>query len=70
MLTMRGGNGSATMSATEWIGASQVMRSRWGSRMASVSGVSSGSSIQASGKPSATARYMAGSAGLSTTVPL
>ncbi len=27
MLTIRGGNGSASMSAIEWIGASQVIRS-------------------------------------------
>ncbi len=50
MLTMRGGYGSASMSAIEWIGASQVMRSRWSASSSSVSGVSFGSSIQASGK--------------------
>ena len=37
MLIVLGGNGNASMSATEWIGASQVMRSRCGSRTASVS---------------------------------
>ena len=31
MFTILGGNGSASMSATEWIGASQVIRSRCGS---------------------------------------
>ena len=44
------------MSATPWMGASQVMRSRWGRRIASVSSVSFGSSIQASGKASTTRR--------------
>ncbi len=48
MLIVRGGHCSAWMSATEWIGASQVMRSRWESRTGSVSAVSLGSSIQAS----------------------
>ena len=44
------------MSAIAVDGASQVMRSRWGSRIASVSSVSLGSSIQASGKASTTRR--------------
>ena len=57
------------MSATAWIGASQVTRSACGSRRGSVSSVSAGSSIQASGKASSTRRYRAGSGGLSTTVP-
>ena len=39
------------MSATEWITASQVTRSLCGSRTASVSGVSAGSSSHASGRP-------------------
>ena len=38
------------MSATEWIGASQVTRSASGSRIGLVSSVTSGSSSQASGK--------------------
>ena len=50
MLTIFGGQGSASMSAIEWIGASQVSRSRTGSRIGRVSSVTSGSSIQASGK--------------------
>ena len=44
------------MSATEWIGASQVIRSRYGSRTGPVPSFRSGSSIQADGKPSATMR--------------
>ena len=49
-LTIRGGNGSASMSSIEWIGASQVIRSRWRPGSPSISGVTtSGSSIQASG---------------------
>ena len=55
--------------ATEWIGASHEMRSRWAASTASVSGVSAGSSIQASGNASATRRYSAGSAGWSTIEP-
>ena len=61
MLIVRGGKGSASMSATEWMGASQVIRSWYGSSTGSVSGVSAGSSIHASGKPSATSRYSRGS---------
>ena len=56
MLTIRGGYGSATMSAIEWIGASQEKRSRCAASTASVSAVSAGSSIQASGNASATRR--------------
>ena len=52
MLTIRGGHGRASMSAIEWIGASQVTRSRTGSRIGRVSSVTSGSSSQASGKAS------------------
>ena len=71
MFTVLGGNGSASMSAIEWIGASQVMRSRWGSSTAAASGTDrSGSSIQASGRPSATMRYSSGSVSTSTGVPL
>ncbi len=44
------------MSATEWMGASQVMRSRYGSRTGPVPSFRSGSSIQALGNPSATIR--------------
>ena len=57
------------MSSTEWMIASQVTRSRCGSRTSVVSSVSAGSSSHASGSPSATRRYIAGSAGVSTTVP-
>ena len=56
MLTIRGGNGSDSMSPIEWIGASQVIRSRCGSRTGSVSGVSAGSSIHARGNASTTRR--------------
>ena len=56
MLIVRGGQGSAWMSATEWIGASQVTRERCARRTSSVSGVSFGSSIQASGNASTTRR--------------
>ena len=59
MLIARGGNGSASMSSTEWMIASQVMRSRWGSRMASASSVRAGSSRKASGKASTRRRYSA-----------
>jgi hypothetical protein len=53
-LIERGGKGSASMSGTPWIGASQVIRSRCGASAASASGtVRSGSSSHASGKPSA-----------------
>ena len=52
-LSMRGGNGSASTSATEWIGESQVIRSWWAASTGAVSSVSAGSSIQASGSPSA-----------------
>ena len=52
MLTIFGGQGSASMSAIEWIGASQVSRSRTGSRIGRVSSLTSGSSSQASGKAS------------------
>ena len=46
---MRGGNGSASMSSIEWIGASHVIRSCSPASTAAVSGVTtSGSSIQAS----------------------
>ena len=69
MFTIFGRNGRDSMSSTEWIGASQVMRSRWGSSTGSVSGVRSGSSSQASGKPSATIRYSSGSVSTSTGVP-
>ena len=41
-LSVRGGKGRPTMSATEWIGASQVIRSRCGSRTGSVSLVQRG----------------------------
>ena len=51
--TIFGANGSASTSSTLWMFASQVMRSRWGSSAASVSGVSFGSSIHASGNASA-----------------
>src|SRR5438045_8696150 len=57
MLTIFGLNGSASMSAIEWIGASQVMRSRCGASTGSVSSVSAGSSIHASGKPPDPALY-------------
>ena len=50
MLTIRGAKGRASMSATEWMFASHVMRSRWGSRIGPVSSVRRGSSIHASGK--------------------
>ena len=52
MLTIFGAQGSASMSAIEWIGASQVRRSRTGSRIGRVSSLTSGSSSQASGKAS------------------
>ena len=54
MLIERGGQGAASMPATEWIGASQVTRSACGSSTAFVSAVIAGSSIQALGKASAT----------------
>ena len=71
MFTVFGGNGSASMSATEWIGASQVMRSRWGSSTGRrpPAPMRSGSSSQASGRPSATIRYSSGSVSTSTGVP-
>ncbi len=47
-----GDQGIASMSSIEWIGASQVTRSRTGSRSGLVSSVTSGSSSQASGKVS------------------
>ena len=57
MLTIRGANGSASMSSIEWIGASQVIRSWSPASTAAVSGVTtSGSSIQASGNASTTRR--------------
>ena len=53
MFTVRGGDqGIASMSAMEWIGASQVTRSCTGSSSGRVSSVTSGSSSQASGKAS------------------
>jgi hypothetical protein len=57
-LSVRGGNGSASTSATEWIGASHVIRLRYGSSAAAASGSSSrfGSSIHASGNASAASR--------------
>ena len=58
---MRGRHGSASMSAIEWIGSSQVIRSRWGSSRSAVAGSSAGSSIHASGSPSITRRYRPGS---------
>ncbi len=69
MFSVRGLNGSASMSATEWIGASHVIRSWWAARIGSVSSVSLGSSIHASGNASTMRSYSAGSAGLSTIVP-
>ena len=55
MLTMRGANGSASMSAMEWIGASQVIRSCSSASAAAVPSVTtSGSSSQASGKAATT----------------
>ena len=52
-LTVFGGDhGIASMSAIEWIGASQVTRSETGSSSGRVSSVTSGSSSQASGKAS------------------
>ena len=52
-LTVFGGDqGIASMSAIEWIGASQVTRSETGSRIGRVSSLTSGSSSQASGKAS------------------
>ena len=55
MFTIRGGKGSASMSAIEWIGASQVIRSWSSASTAAVSGVTtSGSSSQASGNASTT----------------
>ena len=51
--TIFGAKGSASTSSTLWMLASQVMRSRWGRSAASVSGVSFGSSIHASGNASA-----------------
>src|ERR671914_1085261 len=70
MLTMRGSHSSARMSSTEWIGASQVMRSRTGSSTGLVSSLMSGSSSQASGKASISFRYSSGSVSTSTGVPL
>ena len=58
------------MSATEWIGASHVMRSATPSRIGIVSSVSAGSSTQASANSSRMRRLSATSGGLSTTVPL
>src|SRR5205085_12440741 len=69
MLTIRGANGRSSMSAIEWMLASHVMRSRWGSSSSSISGMSLGSSNQASGNASTTRSYSSGSAGTSTTVP-
>ena len=63
-LTIRGANGSASMSAIEWMFASHVMRSRWGSSSSSISGVSFGSSIQASGNALDDARVERGVGGL------
>ena len=54
--TVFGGHRSDSMSSTEWIGASQVTRSRCGSSTGVVSSVSAGSSSHASGSPSATLR--------------
>ena len=51
MLTIFGANGSASMSAIEWIGASQVTRSRCAREdRVGLRRVSFGSSIHASGK--------------------
>ncbi len=55
-LIIFGGNGSAFTSSTVWMIASQVMRSCSAARIASVSEVSLGSSIHASGKASTTRR--------------
>ncbi len=48
------------MSSTEWIGASQVIRSRCGSRIGRVSSLTSGSSSQASGNASTSFAYSSG----------
>ena len=55
-LTICGANGSASTSSTLWMLASQVIRSRCGRSASSVSGVSFGSSSQASGNASAIRR--------------
>ena len=52
MLTIFGGQGWSSMSATEWIRASQVTRSATGSRIGLVSSFTSGSSSHARGKAS------------------
>ena len=52
MTVFGGDHGIASMSAIEWIGASQVTRSETGSSSGRVSSVTSGSSSQASGKVS------------------
>ena len=70
MLTIFGGQGWSSMSATEWIGASQVTRSATGSRIGLVSSLTSGSSSQASGNASISLRYSSGSVSTSTGVPL
>src|SRR5215203_5278424 len=70
MLTTRGSHSSARMSSTEWIGASQVILSRTGSRIGRVSSVMSGSSSQASGNASISLAYSSGSVSTSTGVPL
>ena len=54
--TVRGGHGSASMSSTEWMIASQVTRSRCGSRIGRVPSSSAGSSSQTPGNPSITRR--------------
>ncbi len=70
MLTIRGFQGRDSMSAIEWIGASQVIRSLTGSRIDRVSSLTSGSSSQASGKASISFEYSTGSVSTSTGVPL
>ena len=55
-LIVRGGKGSFSTSAAPWIGASQLMRTRWGLNTASVAVLHTGSSSHASGKSSATRR--------------
>ena len=70
MFTVRGCHSSARTSSTEWIGASQVTRSRCGSRIGRVSSLMSGSSSQASGKASTSLAYSSGSVSTSTGVPL
>ena len=68
--TIRGGNGSASMSATPWIGRVPGDPVVVAASTGSVSAVSAGSSIQASGNASATRGRARGRRAWSTTVPL